>query len=75
MQTIDHDPNEHRPSKGETIFVTVGTVVTLTLMGIGLRWFANTYGTVPIVILCALIVAGCLALAFRLEAMKRRNRG
>lgn len=74
MPTIDHDPNERRPLKGEFAFVAIATTITLAALGAALKWVANSQGMVVFLLFCAACLIGLFALAFRLEARQRRTR-
>ena len=72
--TIDHDPNERRVTKGETIFVTIVTFVVLTALGYGLKWTTTNYGLGGLAVAIVVEAAIIFPIAFWLEAKKKRSR-
>jgi peptidoglycan/LPS O-acetylase OafA/YrhL len=71
---IDHDPHEPtRPSRGEHIFVTVGTAVILIGLALFLKWVDRSYGGVALLIVCATVFLTCFGSAVRSERKKGRR--
>lgn len=67
MKIIDHDPNEKPPLPGETAFVTICTVVVLTLLGVGFHWLSDAVSFPVFMGIMALFAIAMFRLAFWLE--------
>lgn len=71
---IDHNPQEKpRPTRGETIFVTVATTVVLIGMALFYNWVRREFGTGLGLGVIGLVSVTLLAIACWQEWKKRRR--